>query len=136
MDMDEEAQLQMTPEDIDVLKAGPDTDLIVARALGRELYHCGSCGEHSEHHWCPSCSNPLPLRPKYSTTWDGAMQAAQEVGLFKRWMLSQTLQGRRWKMFPFRIASRGSILSITGPLAVCKAILRDSEMRRESDDGN
>ncbi len=130
----------MSPEDIDALEAGPETYALVAKALGRELYLCGKCGEQYEDHWCPSYCNPLPLRPDYSTEWNGAMAAAEDAGLLDRWKLYR--DGGQYVVAERDLGPKGRFVVFegdemradTGPLAVCRALLRDVEMRRERSD--
>ena len=134
----------MTPEEIDVLVACKETDALISKILG--IIHetpdgnCSECGstpciataddvdpELDIWLWCPKCKKEIKCRPLgYSTNWLNAMNAAEAVGLLERWSLDR--RGGLYRMEGCCKVLRAD----TGPLVLCKALLVDEAMRRES----
>ena len=136
----------MTPEEIDVLVACKETDALISKILG--IIHetpdgnCSECGstpciatdddvdpELNIWLWCPKCKKEIKCRPLgYSTNWLNAMNAAEAVGLLKRWALIQNEDGFVLVQDANQVRNYKYVYGETGPLAVCKAIIFDYEM--------
>lgn len=117
---------ELTDADIDALEAGPTIDALIADVTGLQP-QLGKCG----------CSIPmggqarLIYRP--STCWDTAMEAAEKVELLscdgqkctgrtvRREASGEWHVGHRW--------GSDTAIAPTGPLAICRAILKLAKSR-------
>ena len=131
----------MTPDQINALAPGSETDRLVAEAIGKKvetLYAVppGWTGEReqfAQHYEGWSTDGYVPVQ-KYSTDWSAAMLAAEEFGLFDNDDLGNSVlnkdineQGSFWSVCdgdadePWEaIIAKAS----TGPMAISLAILR------------
>lgn len=112
----------LTPEKINRIEAGPECDALVAEALGMPA-------NIAEFRAKTTCT-----LPPYSTSWDAAMGAATTAGLWDDdCVVSFESCGEFWHVRQFIFRPAGGEFDIeshtvteapTGPLAVCRAILR------------
>lgn len=114
----------MTTQQIEAMEAGPEMDIAIIEAL------VAASGERLELH-TPRTANEF--RP--STDWSDAMFAAEKFGLFDNYKFSQCLTcstphswtvstGPHGDTEPAGVASGFFANAETGPLAICRAILK------------
>lgn len=135
--------------DIDALEAGPETDKLVAEAVGYNVVdapcppglnsYCYIVPEWLDGKPALRCLNKETgddFKWSPSTDWNAAMQAAEEVGLFREHLVSlERIDSSACcsgippdayhVMDPTGAWQPVSCVSApTGPLAICKAILK------------
>jgi hypothetical protein len=131
----DEKTMETSCVDIDALKPGPETDALVAEALGCKVLHTGP---HVDCPYC-GCEDPLThgndpefasIKP-YSSDWGAAMEALESVPGWWGWNMEHYNDCKRSKhvIVNLHVTIDGqpvdvSAVDFIGPLAVCKAILK------------
>lgn len=114
---------RLTPERIDVLEEGRETDILVARAIG--------LGDSIRDGLAVQIRGDVVVPFRASADWNDAMEAAARFGLFSslhRLLLRQwDIAGAEdwWVSYAESDnAGRDVARARTGPLAICRAILK------------
>lgn len=131
----------MTTDQIDAIEAGPEIDALVCAAAGIDGGIVRTLGKPDE---CLRATEDFPAMAQFrpSTDWNDAMLAADKFGLFgsekhrhQLWQGTGSGGGPdEWfvESFENENGNAGCVRHVSGPLAICRAILKLSQSGRSA----
>lgn len=123
---------ELTDEKIDALDAGPEMDRLVASLL--DVPVCVTNGEcrigYNYRTGCGVSGAEVEFSP--SADWNDAMFAAEKSELLNRLSLIRNAVNGVWQYVLFTWDQKTIAYDRSGPLAICRAILKLANAKRHS----